>query len=203
MAQISYRQNDEIGIRGINSADLLQGMETFVKNGYHYLPLSHYRQSPISPVQAISMTKDQSKRVEISSSASVIGDEDQMAVTSYNAEDFLGICEDLFRKEYFLVDAPVMFHGRYSATFSKVAHDTTVLYNPEDTVTEVVNAEDVPVIADEAAPEEVVEEEFNLNHALTLSTKDELADYAAKFGFKLDKRGALESMQEKLKVMVR
>lgn len=211
MAQISYRPNDEIGIRGINSADLLQGMETFVKNGYHYLPLSHYRQSPISPLQSITMTKDPEKRVQISESATVSGDESSTTVSSYNAEDFLGICEKLFEREFLLKDAPVMFHGRYSATFSKVHHDTGVLHNPEDNAStlpelpaeEVTSPEDTPVLADDVVTDTEAEESFNLNHALSLTTKDELAEYAGKFGFKLDKRGALESMQEKLKVMVR
>lgn len=199
MAEISYRQNDEIGIRGINSKDLLTALHQQVKNGYHYKPYSHTRQNPVLPVQSITVTKTGDKVVP-TASVTVEGTGNLRTILSYNAEDFLGTVEDLFVQGFDLYDAPVMHHGRYSATLVKQGAAQIEEPRIEEPV---VAAEDVPVLSDDEPvekPEDI--EVFNMNTAQSMTTKDELVAYASKFNFKLDKRQSLEAMQKKLETMV-
>lgn len=200
MAEISYRPDDEIGIRGINSEDLLKSFHQFVKNGYHYKPYSHSRLNPLMPVQSLTMTKT-GDTVKVSQSVTVEGSGNLRTIMSYNAEDFLGTIESLFNEGFVLYQAPIMHHGRYSATVIK---EGAPVVQPEPLQkTAPVIAEDTPVVSEDTPvekPEEI--ELFDLNKAQGMTTKDELYDYALKFNFKLDKRKSLEAMKKQLEPMV-
>lgn len=201
MAEISYRPNDEIGIRGINSEDLLKSFHQFVKNGYHYKPYSHARLNPLLPVQTLTMTKT-GDTVKVSQSVTVEGTGNIRTIMSYNAEDFLGTVESLFNEGFILYQAPIMHHGRYSATVIKEGAAEVhpePLHKPEP----VVEQADIPVVSEDTPvemPDEI--ELFDMNKAQGMTTKEELYDYALKFNFKLDKRKSLEAMKKQLEPMV-
>lgn len=198
MAMRTYHDDNLISIIGINTLDLLTAFQEYVKEGYRYKAFSHSRLNPILPNQRLTVTKDSSDYVQSISGATQIETtlNGHVNVVAYNAEDFLGTVEDLILRGYNFTSAPVMYTGRYSATF--VPSGYVSIEEPEEVI-----PEDIPTLADTPVVDEVIKkDDFDKNYAFTLVSKDDLFDYAESYGFKLDKRKSLPSMRSQLEGLI-